>query len=259
MAFLFRPGNWSVDKEGQTKEDLDTLLASWLGSDHAITVFDLSGIPTNVIDDLVGALLRILYDAAFWGRAKPVGGRQRPLLIVLEEAHNYLGKDSKGRAGPAARRIAKEGRKYGVGLMLVSQRPSEMDSTILSQCGTMIAMRLTNDQDRGQVTTVSSDNLKGLFSMLPILRTHEALIVGEAVNMPIRARMDLPNDGHWPDSEDPLVVVPVGTDGKQKRPGGWNQIAKDENYKPLVAAWRTLNPNAGDSSSSEVKPPVKKV
>jgi len=267
LGFLFSPGDWAPDSKGCTKADLDSLLASWMCATRPITVLDLSGIPSPVLDPLIGAVLRILFDAAFWGRALPVGGRQRPLLVVLEEAHRYLGKTDKDTAASArsgaslaARRIAKEGRKYGVGIMLVSQRPSEIDPTILSQCGTMIALRLTNDADRNQIASVSSDNLKGLFSMLPILRTHEALIVGEAVNMPIRARMDLPTEGRWPDSEDPMVVVPKGNDGKRKRPGGWTEPVKNEDYKPLVAAWRTLSPHADASPSAgnTSKPSTKK-
>lgn len=167
------------------------------------------------------------------------------MLVVLEEAHVYLGSQSKSRAAVAARRIAKEGRKYGVGLMLVSQRPSEVDTTILSQCGTIIALRLTNDSDRNQVTSCASDNLKGLFSMLPILRTGEALIVGEAVNMPIRAIIDRPAEGRRPDSDDPVVVVPKGADGKRVRSGGWTEPVQHENYKPLVEAWRRQDSNAG--------------
>lgn len=245
LQFLFSPGDWTPDSEGVIKKDLDSLLASWMCNKRPITVLDLSGIPSSVLDHLIGAVLRILFDAAFWGRTLPVGGRMRPLLIVLEEAHRYLSKREKdstaatrGGASAAARRIAKEGRKYGVGLMLVSQRPSEVDTTILSQCGTMIALRLTNEADRSQIASISSDSLKGLFSMLPILRTHEALIVGEAVNIPIRARIDLPPAGRWPDSEDPMVVVPKGSGGKRVRPGGWTELDKDEDYKPLVKAWR---------------------
>jgi len=253
LNFLFSPGDWDPDAKGCVKQDLDALLSSWMCSERPITVLDLSGIPSTVLDHLIGAVLRILFDAAFWGRALPVGGRARPLLVVLEEAHRYLGKSDKesgvsvrGGAALAARRIAKEGRKYGVGLMLVSQRPSEIDTTILSQCGTMVSLRLTNDADRNQIASVSSDNLKGLFAMLPILRTHEALVVGEAVNMPIRARIDLPPVGRWPDSEDPLVVVPKGPDGKRKRGGGWTEPVKSEDYKPLVKAWRKqdVNPEA---------------
>ena len=251
MQFLFRPGQWSPDKDGTTTADLDALLEAWIGADKPISVFDLSGIPTAVVDDLVGAVLRILYDAVFWGRKKQEGGRERPLLVVLEEAHVYLGAQSKNRAAIAARRIAKEGRKYGTGLMLVSQRPSEVDATILSQCGTVIALRLTNDSDRAQVTSCASDNLKGLFSMLPVLRTGEALIVGEAVNMPIRAIIDRPPEGRRPDSDDPVVVVPKGADGKRIRSGGWTEPVQDEDYKPLVEAWRKQDPNAGTAQAAD--------
>ncbi len=253
MQFLFRPGKWSVAKDNSTTADLDALLADWIGADSPISVFDLSGIPTAVVDDLVGAVLRVLYDAVFWGRQKPEGGRQRPLMIVLEEAHVYLNAQSKSRAANAARRIAKEGRKYGVGLMLVSQRPAEVDPTILSQCGTVIAMRLTNDSDRSQVTSCASDNLKGLFSMLPVLRTGEALVVGEAVNMPIRAIIDRPAEGRRPDSDDPLVVVPKDSNGKRIRGGGWTEPVQDENYKPLVEAWRKQDPNAGITAPMKPK------
>ena len=246
MQFLFNPGEWAASKEGATQADLDALLSSWIGADVPISVFDLSGIPTAIVDDMVGAVLRILYDAVFWGRMKPEGGRDRPLLVVLEEAHVYLSAQSKSRAATAARRIAKEGRKYGVGLMLVSQRPSEVDSTILSQCGTVIALRLTNDSDRAQVTSCASDNLKGLFSMLPVLPTGEALIVGEAVNMPIRAIIDRPPEGRRPDSDDPVVVVPKGADGKRLRSGGWTEPVLNENYKPLVEAWRKQDPTVGN-------------
>ncbi len=254
MQFLFRPGEWSVAKDNSTTQDLDALLAEWIGAAAPISIFDLSGIPTATVDDLVGAVLRILYDAVFWGRQKPEGGRSRPLMVVLEEAHVYLGAQAKGRAATAARRIAKEGRKYGVGLMLVSQRPAEIDPTILSQCGTVIAMRLTNDLDRSQVTSCASDNLKGLFSMLPVLRTGEALVVGEAVNMPIRAIIDRPAEDRRPDSDDPLVVVPKDSSGKRVRSGGWTEPAEDESYKPLVEAWRTQDSSAGVPSPTKHKP-----
>jgi len=248
LSFLFCPGHWKVSETGETALDLDALLSDWLGAEQPITVFDLSGIPTTILDDLVGALLRILYDGLFWGRALPVGGRGRPLMVVLEESHLYLGSQSKGRAASAARRIAKEGRKYGVGLMLVSQRPSEIDSTILAQCGTIVAMRLTNEADRGQIRSCSSDNLDGLFSMLPILRTGEALIVGEAVSMPVRALIDLPKDGRRPDSEDPEAVVRRDANGQRIRPGGWTEGADTENYATLVEAWRHQDPYVSDAA-----------
>jgi hypothetical protein len=236
--FLFRPGPWAVAEDGSTKKDLGALLQEWIGADKPITVLDLSGIPPAVVDDLVGAVLRILYDALFWGRFLPAGARRRPLLVVLEEAHSYLSAQGRSHAATAARRIAKEGRKYGVGLMLVSQRPSEIDPTVLAQCGTIIAMRLTNDADRSQVESCASDNLAGLLSMLPILRTGEALVVGDAVGLPVRALVAPPPTAGRPDSDDPQVAVPLDSSGQPKRIGGWTQALKEEDYRALVACWR---------------------
>ena len=244
LGFLFSPGPWTVDEEGRTERDLDALLEEWIGGEKPITVLDLSGIPPSILDDLVGCVLRILFDAMFWGRSLPAGGRRRPLLLALEEAHTYLQPEGKGRASSAARRIAKEGRKYGVGLMLVSQRPSEIDPTILSQCGTMIAMRLTNDKDRSQIKSCASDNLEGLFSMLSILRTGEALVVGEAVGLPVRALVTASPAARRPDSDDPKVVVPLDGKGVPLRPGGWKGAVTDENYSALMKCWRLQNVNA---------------
>jgi hypothetical protein len=244
FGFLFRPGDWLPDLDSNTTKDLDILLERWIGGERPITILDLSGIPSSVLNDLIGALLRILYDALFWARKLPEGGRERPLLVVLEEAHAYLSKENSGAAATAVRRIAKEGRKYGVGIMLVSQRPSEIDSTILSQCGTLFAMRLANETDRSQVTSAASDNLKGLFDMLPALRTGEAIIVGEAVSLPIRTLIDPPAKNRRPDSEDPRVVVRGsllrdGFDGA----GGWNQKRDIPDYAAVVRMWRKQSPH----------------
>jgi hypothetical protein len=111
LAFLFSPGNWLPDVQGRTVSDLDTLLEGWIGGDRPITILDLSGIPSSILNDLIGALLRTLYDAIFWARNLPEGGRERPLLVVLEEAHAYLAKENSGAAAMSVRRIAKEGRK----------------------------------------------------------------------------------------------------------------------------------------------------
>lgn len=247
MSFLFNPGPWSVGSDGVSESDLGDVLQAWIGADRSISVFDLSGIPPTVLDLLVGAMLRILFDGLFWGRLLPEGGRHRPLLAVLEEAHKYLGEKVSGHAARAVGRIAKEGRKYGIGLMLVSQRPSEIDSTILSQCGTIAALRLSNESDRSQVTASASDNLKGLFSMLPVLRTGEALIVGEAVNMPVRALINRPPEGRRPNSGDPLVVAERDSSGN--RMGGWTEAVENEDYSRLVRSWRFQNPRVTQEKS----------
>ena len=239
LQFLFSPGAWRPDLAGQSGADLDSLLAQWLGNQKPLTILDLSGVPSSVLNDLVGAVLRVVYDALFWARNLPEGGRERPLLCVLEEAHVYLSKGNEGLAAQVVKRIAKEGRKYGVGMMLVSQRPSEIDSTILSQCGTLFAMRLANDVDRGQVSSAATDNLKGLFDMLPVLRTGEAIIVGEAVSLPIRTMIDsLPRENR-PDSADPQVVVrgDIDIEGFEQE-GGWTVAPITEKYTIVLRQWR---------------------
>ena len=242
FAFLFNSGDWCPRIDGTVTKDVDALLRDWLGSSAPISMLDLSGIPVAVLNDLIGALLRILYDALFWERNLPEGGRLRPLLVVLEEAHAYLRKEHVGTASSAVRRIAREGRKYGVGVMIVSQRPSEIDPTILSQCGTIVAMRLANDIDRGQVAGAASDNLKGLFDVLPILRTGEAIIVGEAVSLPMRLLIDPPDNNRWPDSRDPNVAVRGDATKGYDDEGGWATPRQREDYKIVMRQWRAQSP-----------------
>jgi len=250
LAFLFRPGPWLPDIGGKTEKDLDALLQGWVGGPHPITILDLSGIPSTILNDLVGALLRVLYDAIFWARNLPEGGRERPLLLVLEEAHAYLSKENSGSAATAVRRIAKEGRKYGVGMMIVSQRPSEIDSTILSQCGTIFAMRLANDADRGHITSAASDNLKGLFDMLPVLRTGEAIVVGEAVSLPVRTLISPPPLNRRPDSVDPRVVEHGDLNDGFQGPGGWGQRRDHPDFAAMMRQWRMLSPYYQHTSAS---------
>lgn len=237
--FLFRPGPWCPNPDpqnldAQPSEDLAGLLKSWVGGDKPITILDLSGVPVSILIDLVGVLIRLLFDALFWSRYLPEGGRSRPLLFVLEEAHAYLNSGNEGAASIAARRIVKEGRKYGIGAMIVSQRPAEIDPTILSQCGTMFAMRLANATDRSHVTGTVSDNLEGLFNMLPALRTGEAIIVGEAVQLPLRALIEVPARNRRPDSHDPRIYDP-------KMESGWNHPKQAEDYAKVVEKWRSEN------------------
>ena len=194
-------------------------------------------------NDIIGVVLRVLYDALFWARNLSEGGRERPLLVVMEEAHNYLGGSGDGLAASIVKRIVKEGRKYGIGAMIVSQRPAEIDPTILSQCGTFFALRLSNSTDRSHVTGTLSDNLEGLTNMLPILRTGEAIVLGEAVTMPMRASIQPPPKDRRPDSQDPLVCDVLPPE-KSQSPGGWNiHFNADASYEDFVRVWRQQNPS----------------
>jgi uncharacterized protein len=259
--FLLRPGEYCPNESGEVKKDLDHILSDWLGDKQPITILDLSGIPPSIQSEIVGSVLRIVYDALFWARNIPEGGRERPLLVVLEEAHSYL--DQKQGAAASIKKIAKEGRKYGIGMMLVSQRPAEIDQTILSQCGTLFALRLTNPVDRGHVRGAASDNLEGLFSMLPTLRTGEAVIVGEAVNLPVRTLVDRPTARRRPDSTDPRVVVPGSEELGYEGPGGWNQRRPLSDYKEALQLWRGQSARAPkvklDAAPVEASPPGEKL
>ena len=228
--FLLHPGEWEPDLDGKAAKDLPELLQAWLGHDKPITILDLSGIPSTVVARLIGAILKIIYEGLFWGREKSEGGIARPLLVVMEEAHRYLSKDADGPARAMVQRIVKEGRKFGIGAMIVSQRPSEVDETILSQCGTFIALRLSNSSDRAKVQASLPDNLAGVVDSLPVLRVGEAIITGEAARLPIRCRITLPDEKHRPNSEDPAVA---------KR---WQGDRLPESYERVAAAWRAQNP-----------------
>ncbi len=230
--FLLHPGPWEPGLDGRPERDLDSLLAGWLGGDKPITILDLSGVPSNVLGQLVGSILKIVYEALFWSREKSEGGVIRPLLIVMEEAHRYLSDKSKSLASEMGQRIVKEGRKYGVGAMVVSQRPSEVNETILSQCGTYFALRLANPDDRARVKGTLPDGLTGLLDVLPILRTGEAIVTGEASKLPMRCRIILPFEEHRPRSQDPNV--------SEK----WGMDRRDEGYGRVVASWRSQSPLA---------------
>lgn len=230
--FILHPGPWEPDLAGQTAQDLDTLLAGWLGHDRPITILDLSGVPSSVLVRLIGSILRIVYEALYWSREKTEGGILRPLLVVMEEAHRYVSPDSGNVAADVVKRIAKEGRKYGVGAMLVSQRPSEIDETILSQCGTLIALRLSNPADRGRVKGALPDNLSGLMDLMPVLRTGETIISGEAARLPVRCRVSLPPADRLPRSSDPEVSK------------AWRTRRVAEGYDRMVASWRAQKTTA---------------
>ena len=225
--FMLHPGDWEPSLDGISTNDLPQLLNEWFGHDKPITVLDLSGVPSAVLLRLIGGILNIIYEALFWGREMDEGGRKRPLLVVMEEAHRYLGKESAGPARDLVQRIVKEGRKFGVGAMIVSQRPSEIDETILSQCGTFFSLRLTNTSDRSKVQAALPDSLSGLVDSLPVLRTGEAIITGEAAKLPIRCRVTLPEMDQRPSSEDPLVTA------------AWSAKRSKDDYDSVVAAWRS--------------------
>ncbi len=243
--FILHPGPWEPALDGTVQLDLDKLLDDWVGHEKPVTILDLSGVPSSVLTTLVGSILRIVYEALYWSREKSEGGVHRPLLVVMEEAHRYLsGAKEDASASEIVKRIAKEGRKYGIGAMVVSQRPAEVDETILSQCGTIMALRLSNPEDRARVKGALPDNLGGLVDLLPVLRTGEAIVAGEAARLPVRCRVTLPAPEHRPKSSDPQVSEAWAT----------KRIA--EGYDRVLASWRAQRTFAVAQDRGIVRTPV---
>ncbi len=173
------------------------------GNGKPISIIDLSGVPSDIVNVVVAVLSRLVFDFAIWSRFEP----QRPILLVCEEAHRYVPAerlDTFGAARKVLERIAKEGRKYGVSLGLVSQRPSDLSESVLSQCGTIISMRLNNDRDQAYVRNAMPEGARGFLDAIPSLRNRECIICGEGVAIPIRARLDDLEPEKRPASEDPV-------------------------------------------------------
>ncbi|MGW4928263.1 ATP-binding protein [Agromyces sp. NPDC004153] len=224
--FMFDPDHaTSPDLSGEIEADLDSLISEWIGGPKPITVLDVSGVPPEALTTVIGTLLRVVYDSLFWAAGLDVGGRAQPLLVVIDEAHLFLPTGTDSPAHRIISRIAKEGRKYGVGLMLVSQRPSDLDANALSQCGTTIALRLTNSDDRAAVTSSIHDDLAGLTDMLPSLRTGEAIVLGDALQVPSRVRVRSARTK--PRGDDPSL------------PAGWlGERPTTDGYKTALRNWR---------------------
>ncbi len=228
FEFLFSPGQGLAPSlDGRVENDLDVLLRGWVGHSRPLTVFDVSGFPSEILGVVVGTMIRIIYDCLFWAMDLPIGGRSQPLLLVLEEAHLFLPDGSESAAHRIIGRVAKEGRKYGVGLALVTQRPVDLDSAVLSQCGTIMSLRLTNSADRARVTEKFPDDLGGLSSLLPALRTGEGIFVGEAFPIPSRVRVR--HALHKQEGSDPPLLE------------GWRKLERPDgsSYAEAVANWRT--------------------
>ena len=189
-----------------------------------LTIVDLSAIPSEILNVVVSVLCRMTFDFALWSE------RAVPIMLVCEEAHRYCPRDSKVDFEPARRalsRIAKEGRKYGVSLCLVSQRPSELAPAVLSQCSTIFALRLSNNSDQDFIRGALRESAIGLLDFLPSLRNAEAIAIGEGVPVPVRLCFD-----ELPEESRPLS-------GSASFSMAWTNDVNDENFlASVVERWR---------------------
>lgn len=228
LNFMMQP--W--DGEGDPLADV---VAQFMGGGESIRIVDLSGVPNEVAGAASSLIARTLFSVKLWQSAEE--RENSPVLLVCEEAHRYVpdrGEAQYEAAQEAIRRLAKEGRKYGVGLMLVSQRPSEVEATVLSQCNSWLVLRITNDADREHVRSILPDSLSGLTKVLSGLRRREAIFVGQAAMLPSRILIkhldknklprshDIDFDRGWQcDPVTPEKLLEIATRWRlQKRPGG---------------------------------------
>lgn len=192
-----------------------------------ISIVDVSGVPSEITSTVVALLSRLVFDFAIWSREE----RTTPILLVCEEAHRYVPSERNvdgSSVGSILSRIAKEGRKYGISLGLVTQRPSDLAEGVLSQCGTIVAMRLNNERDQMFVKAAMPEGARGFLDTIPALRNREAIICGEGVAIPIRVSFDDLEPARRPASTDPSFSA------MWRESGG-----EEELVKRVVQRWRT--------------------
>jgi len=215
--------------------DLDKILHQLIGSIDIgdgkkanLKIIDISGLPNEIAGPLTASISRLLFQYKVWQNRSE--REEDPILLVCEEAHRYVpdtGMAEYKAAQTAIRRLAKEGRKYGIGLMLVSQRPSDVESTVLSQCNSWIVLRLTNSSDQKHVNRFLPDSLAGLSKLLPSLARQEAIFVGEASAIPARIKIKDLKENELPKSDDISFI------------NGWSTPSPDlDLIETVVQRWR---------------------
>lgn len=229
LQFMMEPWDGVSDPFG-------AIAGQFMAGIESIRVIDLSAVPNEVAGAASAAMARLLFNIKLW--QKPEERSATPVVLVCEEAHRYVpnrGDAQYAAAQDAIRRIAKEGRKYGMGLILVSQRPSDVEPTVLSQCNSWIVLRITNEADRSHVRSVLPDSLAGLTAVLSGLRRREAIVVGLATALPSRVLIRQLENHELPRSHDIDFVA------------GWsNPPATDNDLDRVGKRWRYQDRRAGE-------------
>jgi DNA helicase HerA-like ATPase len=230
LYFLLDPKK--PDGKPYQTADFEEIVQQFLGylNKSNVTIVDLSGIPFEVLSITVSLVSRLIFDFCFHYsklRHEKALTNDVPVMIICEEAHNYVPRSDEAAyrsSRKSLERVAKEGRKYGLSLMVVSQRPSEVSETIFAQCNNFIVLRLTNDADQSYVQRLLPDNSKGIADVLPNLAPGECIVVGDAVMLPAVVQMPLP------DPEPHSRSVRVHKE--------WQELWRDVTFKDVISRWR---------------------
>ncbi len=233
LAFLFQPPTPCMEM-GWLENMVHRLVAgrgAQDGQTGGIKIVDFSEVPSDVLPLMVSLLAQIIFSTAIWTKS----AQRHPIAILCDEAHLYIPERAQADSGDSVaveifERIAKEGRKYGIGLVVISQRPSEVNRTVLSQCNNVIAMRLTNGDDQSVIKRLLPDSLGSFGELLPVLDVGEALVVGDASLLPTRIRIAEPENK--PDSQ----TVAFWDE--------WNSDAAKSDTANAIKSWRRQS--AGD-------------
>lgn len=220
---IFHPKTY---KTSASMEDLfRRLLGEKLGARKKVVIIDLSPVPFDVRSSVISLILRCLFDFAYWYRR--VNASRFPIAVFADEAHIYLtdGDATAEASKHSAERIAKEGRKYGISLTVISQRPREVSATILSQCNSFLCLRISNPEDQAYVRNLLPDSVRGITSMFSTLRRGESILLGDSVMMPTRIRIDPPSP------------TPLSDDASFYKT--WNEEPKDVDFAKVLHAWRS--------------------
>lgn len=220
------------DGESYKTQDFDLILKQFLGyiEKSNVTIIDLSAIPFEVLSIVISLLSRIIFDFAFhYSKLKHTLGTVNdiPFMLVCEEAHNYIPKNGDAEYNASKHsieRIAKEGRKYGLNLMVVSQRPSEVSETIFSQCNNFVVLKLTNVNDQNCIKNLLPDNNASLVDVLPTLAAGECLVVGDSAPLPAVVKLEMPN--------------PIPSSSNVNVYDEWNKDWIDVVFEDVIKRWR---------------------
>ena len=212
------------EDETQNESYLNEFTRKIMGVDSGkkVKVIDLSEVPTDMLAIVIGIVTRLVYDVQFW--MSPENNQTRhPLAFVCDEAHIYMSNDmssmrlAEKKSLEIFEKISKEGRKYGIALLIVSQRPAELNTTIISQCNNIISLKITNDRDKRAVASMLTDSLVGLVDLLPNLDVGECVVVGDAIKLPVKILLDKPNEeplsstiefwDRWSDKQDTIFDI----------------------------------------------------
>ena len=192
-GFVFNEDN--TVRADYLKEFVDKIM----GVDKKIKVIDLSEVPSDMLPIIIGIVTRLVYEVQFWMSPKTDETRH-PIAFICDEAHLYMPRDTtklkavENKSLEIFEKISKEGRKYGVSLVIVSQRPAELNSTIISQCNNIISLKITNDRDKAAVATMLTDSLVGLVETLPNLDVGECIVIGDSIKLPTKIILDKPKE-----------------------------------------------------------------